>query len=323
MSIRDFRLSQATKEDLLGSIRHVDSLLLGKILIAASQVMRSATENSYAYRRFIDFCQPRNPLHSERGSLPFIDVVTVTAPDTYDFAETSITAAIDTSSNPVRSAFAIVPDAFIAKAREKIPSARVIAESEVLPAEIFAALEHFSAVGRKNWVLCQVLGLYFARNSTAAGVLVVDADTYLLEERTWLDSNGHQLLSFSHEYHHPYEDHCSRLYGSRRRHRGLSYISHYMLMQPSIVREIFPDDASVVEWIRKGDASLQSAVADYHTYGRWLVENYPKKARIARWDNNRFVWPFSPEETPADTIEKIRIINEGFLSASSHRYLEK
>jgi hypothetical protein len=271
----------------------------------------------------VDLLQPKDPLALSDGAKVPIDVVTITARDTFDFAETSLKAALASSGNPVRNVFAIVPDDAVEEATQLIPSATIVTDSEVLPPPIFDALSHFSDVGRDKWVLCQVLGMYFAHKSDAAGVLIVDADTYLLEKRTWLDSAGNQILSFSYEYHKPYEDHCERLYGPRKRHFGLSYVTHYMLMQPSILHELFPDNDSFIRWIREGRPDQKSAVADYHTYGRWLVDNHPQRAKMARWDNHRVVWPFPTGETPLGALEQLRTLSHSHLSASSHRYLEK
>lgn len=311
-------------EALLTKIaKRLDSRVLGTIAIGVSQMRGSASRPRYMFRKMVDLLQPKNPLALSDGAGVPIDVVTITAPDTFDFAETSLKAAMASSGNPVRKVFAIVPDDAVEEATRVIPSATILTDSEVLPPAILNALTHFSDVGRDKWVLCQVLGMYFARNSDAAGVLIVDADTYLLQERTWLDSAGNQILSFSYEYHKPYEEHCERLYGPRKRHFGLSYVTHYMLMQPSILQEIFPDDDSFIRWVREGNPDQKSAVADYHTYGRWLVDNHPQRAKLARWDNNRFVWPFQPGVTTNEALHIVSESNRGFLSASSHRYLER
>lgn len=192
----------------------------------------------------------------------------------------------------------------------------------MLPHDIFDALEHFRAAGRRHWVLCQVLGMYFARQSNQAGTLVVDADTFLVGERVWVDKFGRQSLSIATDYHQPYEDHCVSLYGERRNHHGLTYISHYMLMQPVLLKEIYPSDDSFVAWILAGNSDEPSAVGDYHTYGWWLVDHLPEKVAITRWRNSLLSWDLPPK---VDTGEAIRILQErfpGFHSVSSNRWME-
>lgn len=304
-------------------LRKSNSRLVAKIAVQLSQFLGKPGSPSYIVRRAVDLAQLRDPLARMGNAFPPIDIVTVTAPDTFDFADTSIRAAIATSGNPIRSVTAIVPDYALDRARREIPSADVVAESQVLPDEIFRALERFESIGRDKWVLCQVLGMYFARNSDSAGVLVVDADTFILEKRRWLDSSGRQVLAFSHEYHPPYEDHCKAIFGPRTKHHGLSYVTHYMLMQPEILKDIFPSDHSFIEWIMAADPGVQSGLADYHTYGRWMVENRGEQVVLATWDNARFVWPYRPGEVPSDAIAHVREKNLGFHSVSSHRYLER
>ena len=316
--------STAVKLDrlLVRLLKRINSRALGALAIACSQLRGAESRPGYKVRRIVDILQPVDPLAPSDGHNVAIDIVTITARDTFDFAETSLRAAISSSANPVRNVHAIVPDDSVDEARQRIPSAQIIADSEVIPPAVSDALGHFSAVGRDKWVLCQVLGMYFARRSDAAGVLVVDADTYLLMKRTWLDSGGNQVLSFSHEYHEPYEEHCERLYGPRKRHFGLSYVTHYMLMQPSILWKIFPDDQAFITWILEGDPTINSAIADYHTYGRWMVDNHLGQVNIGRWDNNRFVWPASRGIQSGRILETLKSMNSGYLSASSHRYLE-
>lgn len=299
-----------------------DSKTLGKIFLWLSQIRGPHSLPGHSMRRMVDLSQPVNPLEHE-GDVPPIDIVTITAADTFEFAEVSLTLAKQNSQNPVRGLFALVPDHLVAEARERIPSAHVVSEKDVLPGEIFTALAHFDEVGRSHWVLCQVLGMYFSVQSDSKGVLVLDADTFILQPRTWLARDGRQTLSFSREYYEPYEEHCLNLYGPRKRHFGLTYITHFMLMQPEIVREIFPSDQSFVSWILAGNPKRSSAVADYHTYGRWLVDHHPELVALARWHNKGFRWEFGDMVDTGDLIIQMKKRHSSFLSVSSHRYLEK
>jgi hypothetical protein len=96
-----------------------------------------------------------------------------------------------------------------------------------------------------------------------------------------------------------------------------------MLMQPDIVNQIFPGDSAFVDWITAGDKRLKSAVADYHTYGRFLVENFPRRVQMGKWNNKAFVWDSSMSLAPGQIVEKISKEFWRFSSASSHRYLER
>lgn len=299
-----------------------DSSLLGELAVTLSQFRGKDSRPSLVARRLIDHSQPLNPLKKKSKNAPSIDILTVTSSDTFQFAEVSLRSALDSSQNAVSGVYAIVPDELIGEATKRIPSAEIVSERDVLPNTIFDALEHFRPIGRHHWVLCQVLGMYFARNSTQTASLIVDADTFLLRERLWVDVHGRQSLSIANDYHPPYEEHCERLFGVRLRHFGLSYISHYQLMQREILREIFPDDQSFVEWIRAGNPAEPSAVGDYHTYGRWLVDHHPDKVALTRWRNKPFVWDLP---SAVESTEALRLLKErfpGFHSVSSHRWME-
>lgn len=299
------------------------SSFVGLVILGFSQLRGRASRPSYRMRRAIDLAQPADPISRATEELPEIDIVTVTASDTFEFAETSLRAAIRSSRNPVRRVIAIVPDDSVPEAMAQIPSATILSEEELLPSKIFGDLRHFVPSGRQHWVLCQILGLYYSRQADVRGVLVVDADTFLIGRRTWLDSNKTQILSFSHEYHAPYEEHCERFLGPRLRHHGLSYVTHYMLFQPDILSQIFPDQSSFSKWILSGKVDSMSTVADYHTYGRWLVDNCPDRFKLAMWHNHRFLWGDHHGSTPTTKLESIRRKYRNFGSASCHRYLER
>lgn len=312
-----------SREEFERFLLKFDSTLLGGLAICLSQVRGKSSRPGLYTRRLIDMAQAANPLAGSSLNAPPIDIVTITAADTLQFAEVSLRAAAESSENRVNALYAIVPHDLVDDAKSLIPSAEIVSELDVLPQRILNALEHFRAIGRRHWVLCQVLGMYFARQSTQAATLIVDADTFILGGRVWVDRSGRQSLSVATDYHQPYEDHCVSLYGQRRRHHGLSYISHYMLMQPGVLREIFPNDRGFISWILAGNPDEPSAVGDYHTYGRWLVDHHPDKVAITRWRNKPFVWDLPPG---VETGEAIRILKElfpEFHSVSSHRWMEK
>lgn len=299
-----------------------ESRFLGQVMVFLAGIFVVQNRLPQWFRRIVDLAQPQDPLGRLSTGLPEIDIVTFTAEDTLQFAETAIVSARKSSRNPVRAIYAVVPARIVEEAKRKIPSATVVTDDEVMPARIRMAALKYVGVGRENWVIRQIIGLYFVKNSDARGVLMVDSDTYLLGERTWLVDSKKQLLSFSTEYHLPYESHCLALYGQRKRHRGLSYITHFMFMQPWVVREIFPDDEALVRWAESGDAAEKSAVADYHTYGRWLVENHPRSVVMERWHNKGFVWDFSGDSSAEQVIEELRRRFKKCGSVSSHRYIE-
>jgi hypothetical protein len=151
----------------------------------------------------------------------------------------------------------------------------------------FSAVEEFVPADRQGWVKQQVLKLAFVARSASDGVLVLDADTILLQPKVWLDGQR-QLLAVAHEYHRPYVEHASRCLGPSCVDEGISWVTHHQLMQPRVVREMLavilqrsetveaaigsePDvDSALEAWIRAGDFTEPSAVSEYHIYGAFL-----------------------------------------------------
>lgn len=317
------RLGQAPRlKRLLPLIAKSDSRLFGLLGRVLASLGFFVERGGWNYRRLVDVLQPKDPL-KKAPNLPSIDIITVTGPDTFHFAETALAAALLASRNPVGRMFAIVPDRFANEAREQIPSAEIVKDSTILSTELVEAINESSPQGREHWIRCQVLGLSFARTSESSGILLVDADTYLLQERTFLSAEGIQVLSFSYEFHHPYEKHAKSFLGFGGKFRAMSFISHYMLFQPEIMREIFPQGADLCRWVRSADKNQTSPIADYHTYGRWISSRHPEKVRWARWANRNFVWNF---DAAMSSKQRIMSLREEFLdcaSVSSHRYLER
>ena len=290
-------------------------------LSAASMysLLAKALGNSFRTRQIFDNLHAVDPLRLQRGvELPPIEVVIASTRKDFASLNVAIEGLRKYSSNPIVGVKVVVP-AVDTEFAEMFTDDEIWSEEDFLPSSLRKAADRFSEIGRRGWAMQQLIGFYGAWSSKAAGVLVCDSDTVLLSPRTWLDDGGTQILSYSYEYHQPYEDHCERIWGPRIRHHGLSYVTHYMLMQPDIVKRMFPSTADMAEWVNLGDLSEQSAIADYHTYARWVVENLPNRARMARWRN----LAMRSSRKTQDGYLPIRapVVGASYLSVSMHSYL--
>ena len=196
------------------------------------------------------------------------------------------------------------------------------------------AIAELVPIDRRDWVMQQVVKLAFVARSSAEGVLVLDADTMLLEPRIWLRGDR-QILPMAHEYHLPYVEHVDRVFGSVVRDEGVSWVTHHQLMQPSVVRDMLtvilrrltgdgPADEVDVEpdvdhalelWVRSADFTELSPLSEYHTYGVFLSSRSPELAVPARWGNVTI----APQQVQSDLAEILRSF-PGALSASGHCY---
>lgn len=273
-------------------------------------------------RQIVDELQPNNPL-GNRANLPSISVVIALARKDFESVGLAAQGVLSSSRNPIQSITLVVPRADRSEAIQRFSGVQIISEEELLPTVILDALSRHHPPGRRGWVLQQLIGMYFAREASAAATLVLDSDTVLINELAFLAPDGQQLLQLSHESENCYEEHAERIWGPRRRHRGLSYVTHYQLMQKDVLKAMFPDDSVFESWILSADVSRNSPVADYHSYGRYLVDHFPARFVLGRWGNKSLPWKAEYGADYDATASKWRSLFPGYFSVSLHHYLSK
>lgn len=282
----------------------------------------AGARNRNRVRRAVDNFHAVDPLRRpHRSTLPPIDVLIASTAKDFMHVSRAILSAKVFSKNPIADVLVVIPRRDVALAREFDWLDHVVAEEDFLPEKLLLAAGRFQEISRSGWVIQQLISLYGAWKSPATGVLVVDSDTTFIAERTWIESSGRQILSFSYENHTPYEAHCERIWGPRKCHKDLSYVTHYMLMQPRILRKMFPSLGHFVMWLEKADLTESSGLADYHSYGRWLVDNEPRSVKIARWGNTASTLEGLDELEGIEQLRQLKRLFPGYLSVSAHSYL--
>ena len=142
---------------------------------------------------------------------------------------------------------------------------------------------------RIGWVLQQLLKVMFSNLSRSNFVLVVDADTILLEPRPWLQMNSRQILSLSEERHNPYYTVLDFL-GIKNR-RDYSFITHHMVYQPWVWQEIFrsinvTNQDDLISKVLSLPLDSESPFSlDYEMYAQYLLGNYPQLVDLRKWSN--------------------------------------
>lgn len=274
-------------------------------------------------RSVIGAFQPSNPLHKFVESPP-IELLWVASEKDFDVLPLSIEGATKNVENYVERATLIVPKASFLQAQKRFSGVSVLEEESFIPPEILRAVKESAPPGRMGWLLQQVIGLYFCLQSQRNGVLWIDADTVLTRPRNFLGRKSVQLLSFSKEFHQEYENHSIRNWPESPRINGLSYVTHHQLMQPEVVREMFPDGAlSLIKWIRTANKAARSSVSEFHCYGRYLTTHKAPLVRFARWANKTL--PRESLSGGLNTAETLDYLQKRFpeaYSVSLHSYLQ-
>ncbi len=211
---------------------------------------------------------------------------------------------------------------------------RIVPEEGYLPVSIEQAMSKLSGrVHQAFWFRQQAIKLWWVLTSHAPAVLIVDADTVLLQPRRFYDGYR-QVLNPVHEFHAPYEEHFRLHFGLGRAtaaSRAVSFVAHHQIMIPELVREMFstiaPDpETALLSWFQEGAHGDASTVSEFHTYGRWVMENRSDRAVLARWANA----PARRSEllgltSGIPSTDAIPVLQSRFgnaMSVSAHGYLE-
>jgi hypothetical protein len=186
----------------------------------------------------------------------------------------------------------IVPDKHYDEAK-KITQ-QILPQVVVHPESQYLSVTNFDLLSKKfenrlGWVVQQLLKILYSSQSKADFVLVVDADTILLESRPWLQADSKQLLSLSEERHNPYYDVLDSLGVGNR--RDYSFITHHMVYQPWVWKEILrtievTDQDTLTTKVLSLPLNSESPFSlDYEMYGQYLLANYPEMVELRKWSN--------------------------------------
>lgn len=303
-----------------GSFRRPWNSIVEHMVGAALQNKNLGSSIKASAREILSEARDDNPLGDEEEDPPPISLLIVAARKDFNVLPYSLQFARHFSQNLVNSVTIVVPKDDLQHLPPLDPSVQIQHDESVLTKEMISTIKNHHHPGRYGWVLQQVITFHVVSNSSASGVLVMDADTLLTGHRTFLTNSGRQVLFISKEYHQEYETHAERIWGRRRSFQGLSFVSHHQLMQPSLVREMFPSERALIEWVERADTAQKSALSEYHCYGRWVSDHRPHKVEIASWKNKSI-----PRNRLSDVRELVREENPGhypYFSVSLHHYVQ-
>jgi hypothetical protein len=166
----------------------------------------------------------------------------------------------------------------------------VACEDEYVSREQFKRLsQHF--LGRDTWVLQQLLKVSAVVSSTASAVLIVDSDTVLLNQRNWLEYSGKQMLTPSDEFNPDYY-HFLNVLGISKKIPEYTFVSHHMIMQPTIFREILKKieltniNDLISYCISNSNPNSHSPLCiEYELYGQYMMNFRRDEVTLEKWSN--------------------------------------
>jgi hypothetical protein len=227
--------------------------------------------------------------------LPDIDLLLVTKSEDAELLTRVIPLALENCENRISRIMIVVPENSILSVNNLLKSesyfgmVEVKNENDIIPERIRNIIknEYNSLYG---WVLAQFLKIWTVASSDANGVLVLDADTLLLNKRKFLFSSGKQILTPTLEYNLPYYEFLKNF----DNYFGLctdSFIPHHMLMQPVFARE------ALGYWRNSIDNMLNDVLKNYdrntkspfclcfEVYAQYMVTHHADKIKLVKWSN--------------------------------------
>ena len=283
-------------------------------------------------RLLVDALQPADPLRSNEN-LPPIEVVIPFVLKDVDTLRMAIEGALTSSRNPIGQVTLVTPKRTLGHApdiRDRLLAEfmqspllaetplKVVLDEEIVPASLMRIVEGEKLEPRdRGWVVQQLVKLSAVLISEWPGCLVVDADTVLMFRRTWLASDGRQILMIGQESREPFFSFASKFLDLVNRPR-FSFVTHHQLMQRTLLESLLVPRGGVealLELARtmKLNPNPLRAISEYEIYGAYLSRFHPELCHFASWGNG------------SGNRSHLTIRNEGdaawALSVSYHHYL--
>ncbi len=285
------------------------------------------------HRSVASVLQPRDPLRRER-ELPSITVAIPFVEKDLETLPLVVQSVFANVRNPIREILLITPGKgngtkaklettehrrVLAKILSESETCRLVFDGDVLGNLLSRVLNNQES-HRDGYAIQTIIKFKAALSADTSATLVVDADTVLLEPKTWITKNGVQLLHFSEEYHQPYRDLISSYFGFEPVFPG-SFVTHHQLLQKDIVREIFGSDLEIKEWYLLAKSSTRLKTSEYETYGQFVIKFFGGRYRFGNWSN---LWsPFRHRFSAVAAAGKGRNLSValgGYNSVSFHAH---
>jgi hypothetical protein len=172
-----------------------------------------------------------------------------------------------------------------------------------------------------GWAYQQFIKFEVARKikSISDFYLILDSDTIFLNKIPMFDRNK-MFLTKGKLIHKPYFDMISKVWGIEKKSK-ISYISHHMIVNKSIVKEIIKQAESKhkKKWymsiIDNYDFSIHSGFSEYETYGLFVEKNYYNSYKLRTLINKDLRY--------LPTKKDLKKLSKKYNCVSSHEHARK
>jgi len=268
-------------------------------------------------------------LEKNKKQLPKLEILILSKESDFSLLPLVVRCAVDSTENPIDSVRIIVPDRDLktAKKLKLISPSDSVVKVDIYPDSDFLSDENAEVIKenlpeRFGWIAQQVIANVAIQKSEERNVLLVDADTLLIRKQTWLNNEGCQILMPSEEYHTPYYEFLGSLSSSYSR-AEVSFVSHHMLYQVDILRDIMEQLGGInrllrkaIDWTPKGEQSPFDL--KYEPYAQYIFQNLRERVSLQKWANSS-LRRWENYEDP-QSFQKLKRLSKFYNSVSFHHW---
>jgi hypothetical protein len=224
-----------------------------------------------------------------------IDLVFVVAEKDFEILKVALPSAFNNLSSAYQSSIILITRSQdVGKLKEIFSTSNlpivILDENEIIPGLDRNALQKKFGE-RYTWVLQQVLKVYSVFLASSDAVLVVDADTVLLNKREWINEFGQQLLLPTDSFHEDYYLFLAA-FGICRNPPYFTFVSHHMLIQKRFMVEALQklniiSIHDLVEFLVENVSvnSLSPLCIDYELYAQFMFNFRSERFVMEPWGN--------------------------------------
>lgn len=267
---------------------------------------------------------PRNPL-SKGSKLPQLIVIIPCHSKDFWKLPLAVEALVHNSENP------LLKVVVIHEASTKVPKdvrkinlvIEFVDEDEIVNVDIRHLIEDKVPKDRYGWTIQQIATWEYILKSQGEHFLRLDADTFLVQKRAFFDEKQHLLFPVT-EYEERY-DRALALVG-KANISGLSFVSHHQPIFRTVLEKMVSNNRNTFyeEWLSQMKFMDRSA-SEYHTYGNYILKNFPHMIRLAYWGNVRFseatLHKLLDAFSSTETLKKLKELGDDIFSVSAHHYV--
>ena len=260
-------------------------------------------------------------------NLPPIELLICSTEKDFFLLNKVLVSAVANSYNQVSKITILVPEKQVQTCRNILKNVSInleIINENTYLSEMLRTKIRRNFPNRYGWVVQQLLILSYVFSSESQGVLQIDSDTVLTNKISWLSNEKIQILNPTAAYHKPYYDVLKKLVPELCQDQ-VSFVSHHMLYQPEILRQIFEVlkisnlDSLFDRVLKYCDKEIESPFClDYELYAQYIYHYCREKIVLSKFCN------YSYKLSENSNLEAIEcwISEQGneYKSASFHHY---